>query len=146
MQNLSTCKHPRHLDNILSFLATQEENLVFSRMVFIGIPLYVECGTTSNPCRCKVVGQTLGFLAFAVAAIIEWRVGAVVYCFRHGKGKSIMAHPSAIMAHPSAVVYPSVSSAIPLWLRKQRRKRTIVHQGRELRSGLMLRFRNYIAK
>lgn len=73
----------------------------------IGIPVCVQCGTPSNPCRCKVVGPTLGFLAFAAAAIVEWPVGALVYCFRHMKGRRIMAHPAT-------VVYPSVSNAIPI--------------------------------
>ncbi|PON81386.1 cold-regulated protein [Trema orientale] len=73
----------------------------------IGIPICVQCGTASNPCRCKVVGPTLGFLAFAVAAVVEWPVGALVYCFKHVKGRRIMAHPAA-------VVYPSVTNAIPI--------------------------------
>ncbi|KAK4788315.1 hypothetical protein SAY86_019634 [Trapa natans] len=67
----------------------------------------VQCGTTSNPCRCKVVGPTLGFLAFVAAAMVEWPLGAVVYCFRHVKGRHIMAHPAM-------VVYPSVSNSIPI--------------------------------
>ncbi|KAD5960857.1 hypothetical protein E3N88_12329 [Mikania micrantha] len=66
----------------------------------IGIPVCVQCGTKSNPCRCKVVGPTVGFLAFAAAAMVEWPVGAMVYIFRHMKGRRIMAHPAA-------VVYPS---------------------------------------
>ncbi|KAK8933193.1 hypothetical protein KSP39_PZI015627 [Platanthera zijinensis] len=71
-----------------------------------GFPACVQCGTMSNPCRCKVVGPTLGFLAFAVAAAVEWPVGAVVYVFRHMKGRRIMGHPVR-------VVYPRVSNAIP---------------------------------
>ncbi|XP_061998493.1 uncharacterized protein LOC133715845 [Rosa rugosa] len=67
----------------------------------------VQCGTRSNPCRCKVVGPTLGLLAFAAAAIVEWPVGAVVYLFRHTKGRRIMGHPST-------VVYPRVSNSIPI--------------------------------
>ncbi|KAG2715101.1 hypothetical protein I3843_03G064200 [Carya illinoinensis] len=73
----------------------------------IGIPACVQCGTRSNPCRCKVVGPTLGFLAFVVAGVVEWPVGALVYCFRHMKGRRIMAHPAS-------VVYPSVSNRIPI--------------------------------
>ncbi|XP_008810985.2 uncharacterized protein LOC103722278 [Phoenix dactylifera] len=75
-------------------------------MVGAFVPVCVQCGTTSNPCRCKVVGPTLGFVAFAAAAV-EWPVGALVYLFRHMKGRRIMAHPAT-------VVYPSVSSAIPI--------------------------------
>ncbi|XP_038887078.1 uncharacterized protein LOC120077252 [Benincasa hispida] len=51
--------------------------------------------------------QTLGFLAFAVAAVVEWPVGVLVYCFRHHKGRRIMGHPAT-------VVYPSVSNAVPI--------------------------------
>ncbi|KAK6913565.1 hypothetical protein RJ641_023166 [Dillenia turbinata] len=68
----------------------------------VGIPLCVECGTASNPCRCKVVGPTLGFLAFAAAAVVECPIGAFVYYFRHAKGRRIMAHPST-------VIYPAVA-------------------------------------
>lgn len=72
------------------------------------IPLCVQCGTRQNPCHCKVVGPTLGVVAFIIAAVVEWPVGAVVWCFRHAKGRRIMAHPDR-------VVYPRVSSAIPFW-------------------------------
>ncbi|XP_059644109.1 uncharacterized protein LOC132285897 [Cornus florida] len=67
----------------------------------------IECGTRSNPCRCKVFGPTLGFLAFVATAVVEWPVGALVFCFRHSTGRRIMAHPAT-------VVYPSVSGAIPI--------------------------------
>ncbi|KAJ7514801.1 hypothetical protein O6H91_23G059600 [Diphasiastrum complanatum] len=70
------------------------------------VPLCVQCGTTQNPCRCKVVGPTLAFLAFVIAAVVEWPVGALVYPFRHIKGRRIMSHPVS-------VVYPRVSSAVP---------------------------------
>ncbi|PIA49995.1 hypothetical protein AQUCO_01300616v1 [Aquilegia coerulea] len=69
-------------------------------------PCCVQCGTQDNPCRCKFVGPTLGFVGFAIAAIIEWPVGAVVYIFKHSKGRRIMGHPVN-------VVYPKVSSCIP---------------------------------
>ncbi|XP_021755031.1 uncharacterized protein LOC110720330 [Chenopodium quinoa] len=72
-----------------------------------GAPVCIECGTRDNPCRCKFVGPTLGFLAFVVTAIIEWPVGAVVYIFNHSKGRRIMGHPVS-------VVYPKVSNAIPI--------------------------------
>ncbi|ESQ41739.1 hypothetical protein EUTSA_v10015148mg [Eutrema salsugineum] len=73
-------------------------------MVF---PACVQCGTRQNPCRCKFVGPTLGFVAFLVTGVIEWPVGAVVYIFKHAKGRRIMRHPSS-------VVYPKVSRAIPI--------------------------------
>ncbi|KAL0381450.1 UNVERIFIED_CONTAM: hypothetical protein Sangu_0209300 [Sesamum angustifolium] len=77
------------------------------RAMAVGVPICVECGTRSNPCRCKVVGPTIGFLAFAAAAVVEWPVGALVYCFRHMKGRRIMAHPAT-------VVYPAVTNSIPI--------------------------------
>ncbi|KAK9663884.1 hypothetical protein RND81_14G004300 [Saponaria officinalis] len=54
---------------------------------------------------CKVVGPTLGFVAFAVTAVVEWPVGFVVYLFKHRKGRRIMGHPSN-------VVFPKVNNAI----------------------------------
>ncbi|KAI5559419.1 hypothetical protein POPTR_017G128600v4 [Populus trichocarpa] len=72
-----------------------------------GFPMCVQCGTTSNPCRCKVLGPTLGFLAFVVAGVVEWPVGAVVFLFKRMKGRRIMAHPAT-------VVYPRVTHAIPI--------------------------------
>ncbi|KAG0590026.1 hypothetical protein M758_1G063200 [Ceratodon purpureus] len=71
------------------------------------VPLCFDCHTRRNPCRCRILGPTLGFVAFAVAAAVEWPVGAFVYCFRHLKGRRIMAHPAA-------VVYPRVSSCLPI--------------------------------
>lgn len=53
------------------------------------------------------MGPTVGFLAFAVAAVVEWPVGLLVYPFKHMKGRKIMGHPAS-------VVYPSVSNAIPI--------------------------------
>ncbi|XP_058781855.1 uncharacterized protein LOC131656092 [Vicia villosa] len=77
-------------------------------MVGKGIPGCVQCGTRSNPCRCKVVGPTLGFVAFVAAAAVEWPVGALLYyCFKHMKGRKIMAHPAT-------VIYPKVINAIPI--------------------------------
>jgi len=80
--------------------------LILEKMVGGGMPLCIECGSRDNPCRCKIVGPTLGFIAFLVAAVVEWPVGAVVWCFRHAKGRKIMGQP---VTH----VYPCVSNAIP---------------------------------
>ncbi|KAL0691942.1 hypothetical protein Bca4012_091622 [Brassica carinata] len=66
------------------------------------IPICVQCGTGGNPCRCKVVGPTLGLVAFLAAGVVEWPVGALVYIFKHAKGRRIMGHPAT---H----VYPKVS-------------------------------------
>ncbi|EFJ27342.1 hypothetical protein SELMODRAFT_147726 [Selaginella moellendorffii] len=70
------------------------------------IPSCVQCGTRQNPCHVKVIGPTLGFVAFAIAAAVEWPVGAIMYPFRRIKGRRMIGHPMR-------VVYPRVSSAIP---------------------------------
>lgn len=72
----------------------------------MAIPLCVQCGTHQNPCRCKIVGPTLGVVAFLITAVVEWPLGAAIWCFRHQKGRRIMHHPNR-------VVYPRVASAIP---------------------------------
>ncbi|KAI8541933.1 hypothetical protein RHMOL_Rhmol08G0099100 [Rhododendron molle] len=74
-------------------------------MAYVRIPLCFQCHT-ANSCGCKVVGPTLGFLAFVVTAVVEWPVGAVVYLFRHTEGRRIIGQPANL-------VYPRVSSAIP---------------------------------
>ncbi|RYR29096.1 hypothetical protein Ahy_B01g053400 [Arachis hypogaea] len=43
-------------------------------MVGIGVPICVQCRNPGNPCRCKVVGPTVGFLAFGAAAMWSGRV------------------------------------------------------------------------
>ncbi|KAF2536995.1 hypothetical protein F2Q70_00005972 [Brassica cretica] len=63
----------------------------------MAFPSCVQCGTRQNPCRCKVVGPTLGFVAFLVTGVIEWPVGAVVYIFKHSKGRRIMGHPATVI-------------------------------------------------
>ncbi|KAJ7295961.1 hypothetical protein O6H91_Y152600 [Diphasiastrum complanatum] len=70
------------------------------------VPFCVECGTTQNPCRCKIVGPTLGLVAMIIAAVIEWPLGAIIYPFRHTKG-------CRIMGQPVSEVYPRVKNAIP---------------------------------
>ncbi|MCL7022279.1 hypothetical protein MKW94_028636 [Papaver nudicaule] len=67
----------------------------------------VECGSRRNPCRCRVLGPTLGCLAFLVTAVVCWPVGAVVYIVKHTKGRRIMGKPAA-------VVYPKVSRCLPI--------------------------------
>jgi hypothetical protein len=42
-----------------------------------------------------------------VTGVVEWPLGAVVYLFRHHKGRRIMGHPAR-------VVYPRVNRAIPI--------------------------------
>ncbi|WZZ22167.1 hypothetical protein YC2023_123554 [Brassica napus] len=89
-------------------LSTRAPSLCMERMAVAldGVSAQL-CGTRQNPCRCKVVGPTLGFVAFLVTGVIEWPVGAVVYIFKHSKGRRIMGHPAT-------VVYPKVSRSIPI--------------------------------
>lgn len=75
-------------------------------MACIPIPVCIECGSPDNPCRCKIVGPTLGFVAFCLAALVEWPVGAVVWCCDRKAGRRIMEQPAMR-------VRPAVSSAIP---------------------------------
>eukprot|EP00897_Mesotaenium_endlicherianum_P009438 jgi/Mesen1/8522/ME000480S07880 len=70
------------------------------------VPICIECGNTDNPCRCKIVGPTLAFVVFVVAAVIEWPVGAIVWCCNHKAGNRIMGQP---ISH----VYPGVKNCIP---------------------------------
>jgi hypothetical protein len=72
------------------------------------IPCCVECGSNRNPCHCRILGPTLGFVGFVVAAVIEWPVGALVWCFNHHKGRRIMHNPAN-------VVYPHISSIFACW-------------------------------
>ncbi|CAF1781401.1 hypothetical protein HID58_088885 [Brassica napus] len=89
-------------------LGTRAPSLCMERMTCKEMAVALEtCGTRQNPCRCKVVGPTLGFVAFLVTGVIEWPVGAVVYIFKHSKGRRIMGHPAT-------VVYPKVSRSIPI--------------------------------
>lgn len=75
-------------------------------MACIPIPICIECGNTDNCCRCKIIGPTLGFVGFLVAAIVEWPVGAVVWCCDHKAGRRIMENPAM-------VVRPTISRCIP---------------------------------
>ncbi|BBN17451.1 hypothetical protein MPTK1_7g14620 [Marchantia polymorpha subsp. ruderalis] len=70
------------------------------------IPYCMECGNDDNPCRCKVIGPSVAFACFCIAAAIEWPVGAIIWCFKKSKGTSIMGHPAM-------VVYPTVKDLIP---------------------------------
>ncbi|GJW61140.1 hypothetical protein Tco_0110475 [Tanacetum coccineum] len=62
--------------------------------------------TTSANCSCLLLLLLL-LLNAAASSVVEWPVGAVVYIFKHMKGRRIMGHPAR-------VVYPKVSRAIPI--------------------------------
>lgn len=64
-----------------------------------GVPpvLCIQCGTNQNPCGCKVVGPTLGFLVGAVSAIVAYPAGAVTWCVSKNGGRRLFATPARIM-------------------------------------------------
>ena len=44
-------------------------------------PICFQCGSgVNNPCKCKVVGPTCGFLGFILSAIICWPAGSCSFC------------------------------------------------------------------
>lgn len=40
----------------------------------------IEVGNTDNPCRCKVVGPTLGLIFAILACIICWPCACIIWC------------------------------------------------------------------
>ncbi|CAL8463357.1 g2891 [Coccomyxa elongata] len=45
------------------------------------IPICCQCGEgVNNPCKCKVIGPTLGAIAFVLSAVVCWPAGALTYC------------------------------------------------------------------
>jgi hypothetical protein len=66
----------------------------------------IEIGSRQNPCRCKILGPTLGLLVGAVTAVFCWPAGALVYCCSHNTGKRLMGTPVS--------TYATVDNAIPI--------------------------------
>jgi hypothetical protein len=66
----------------------------------------VELGSRDNPCRCKVIGPTLGAVVGAVSALLFWPVGAVTYCVSRTKGRVLLGQP----VH----VYTATKDLIPI--------------------------------
>ncbi|PLB53030.1 hypothetical protein P170DRAFT_434756 [Aspergillus steynii IBT 23096] len=56
-------------------------------------PLCFQCGTDQNPCRCKVVGPTLGFCVTVVAAVICYPASIFCGCCLTQKGKDCLGYP-----------------------------------------------------
>ncbi|KAF2020234.1 hypothetical protein BU24DRAFT_419789 [Aaosphaeria arxii CBS 175.79] len=52
-----------------------------------------QCGTDQNPCHCKVVGPTLGFIVTVCAAIVCWPASLLCCCCATDAGKSVLAAP-----------------------------------------------------
>ncbi|TVY40110.1 hypothetical protein LOCC1_G005316 [Lachnellula occidentalis] len=51
------------------------------------VPLCFQCGTDQNPCHCKVVGPTIGFLSTVVLAVVCWPASIFCGCCMTGTGK-----------------------------------------------------------
>ncbi|GBF91191.1 hypothetical protein Rsub_04860 [Raphidocelis subcapitata] len=65
----------------------------------------IECGTYQNPCRCKVVGPTLGVVLCVLSAVVCFPLGALTWVCARSRGRAIMGTP----VH----VYSRVSNPIP---------------------------------
>jgi hypothetical protein len=62
----------------------------------ICIPICFQCGNTDNPCRCKVVGPTLGFVLAALSAILFYPAGLVTYACDRKQSQALFAAPAQI--------------------------------------------------
>ena len=70
-------------------------------------PLCIEVGNTDNPCRCKIIGPTLGFIFAILAAIICWPCACIIYCCDQKAGRRLFEFP--LMKG-----YNGVKNAIPV--------------------------------
>ncbi|CAL5223596.1 g6135 [Coccomyxa viridis] len=74
-------------------------------MVFF-IPICCQFGEgVNNPCKCKIIGPTLGFVGFVLTAIVCWPAGACMYCCCRDEANNCFGTP--------ARVNESTSMAIP---------------------------------
>ena len=48
---------------------------------------------TNNPCRCKVVGPTIGIIGAVLAALVCWPAGILGYCCCRGFADQAFAMP-----------------------------------------------------
>ncbi|BDD56824.1 hypothetical protein MAP00_002242 [Monascus purpureus] len=65
--------------------------------VFIPIfPICFQLGTTQNPCRCKVVGPTLGFVLFIVSAVVCWPASLFCGCWATKTGTDVLGYPAKL--------------------------------------------------
>lgn len=77
----------------------------YTKMFFF-LPFCFQCGTDDNPCRCKIVGPTLGFVTGVVSAVFLWPAGAVTWFIKKDTGKKLFGTPVELNA--------KVSNAIPI--------------------------------
>ncbi|PSK58604.1 hypothetical protein C1H76_6882 [Elsinoe australis] len=74
---------------------------------FIPLPVVCfQCGTDQNPCHCKVVGPTLGFVVAVGMAIFCWPASILCGCCITDTGKKMLAAPADTSA--------AVSNCIPI--------------------------------
>ncbi|KAL4979317.1 hypothetical protein BDW66DRAFT_111652 [Aspergillus desertorum] len=69
-------------------------------------PVCIQCGTDQNPCRCKIIGPTLGFVVTIVAAVICWPASIFCGCGFTKTGKDMLGYPVKLNGQ--------VSNAIPI--------------------------------
>ncbi|EUC39875.1 hypothetical protein COCMIDRAFT_110299 [Bipolaris oryzae ATCC 44560] len=60
---------------------------------FVPIPLCIQCGTKDNPCHCKIIGPTIGFVVTVGMAIVCWPASLLCCCCATDTGKSVLAMP-----------------------------------------------------
>ncbi|KAL2014030.1 hypothetical protein VTN00DRAFT_1555 [Thermoascus crustaceus] len=74
-------------------------------MVFIPIfPICFQCGTDQNPCRCKVVGPTLGFIVTICAAVICWPLSLFCGCWATKTGNAMLGYPVELNGKVSSFI------------------------------------------
>ncbi|KAJ9191152.1 hypothetical protein DTO166G4_4838 [Paecilomyces variotii] len=74
-------------------------------MVFIPIfPICFQCGTDQNPCHCKVVGPTCGFIACVLAAIVCWPASLFCGCCATQTGNDMLGFPVKLNAEVSNTI------------------------------------------
>ena len=72
--------------------------------MFIIFPFCWQCGTSDNPCNCKILGPTLGFLGGVVSAVVLYPAGAIMYPFNKQRGIKCFGLPSDILQKIQTIV------------------------------------------
>ncbi|PNW85747.1 hypothetical protein CHLRE_03g207152v5 [Chlamydomonas reinhardtii] len=63
----------------------------------------VECGS-NNPCRCKVLGPTLGLIGALLTAIVAYPLGALCCCVSRSTSDRMFAAPADVFTVTSATL------------------------------------------
>jgi hypothetical protein len=64
----------------------------------------IQIGSHDNPCRCKIVGPTIGFILAVVVAVIAWPCGLLVWCCSRSLAERLFSAPVNIWQACSAAV------------------------------------------